>query len=394
MNKLVNQLIVRGLLAPSLGSLVRIAAWAVLTIVFASVVLPDRQVDRAADAYNRAASTEFVENVGSQRGDQRGFASRNVPGFRVAWTAGSSIQSISPDLYTFVPIEVRDRLPTLRDEPVYVDMYFLSGMRTVDEYAAVLQAIDSEPDMLVVTLNPLWVLNDLAIQGWDNLDGHTAATNLLRPSAWPLIASTAGPADLAWGVAGTQVDVIEDRYHWGTRLSVRLDDVQLLDIAPAEERTPTELQEIAAMQLPVNFWGKYRPTVEPGASLADRQVALFERSINSKSSISDTALDLLFQAVKRSGIPTYVYVAPVDPDAIANLETDKALAQIELRLSEYAATYSSDVVHIDPTSATRDLEPFEFNDIVHLAEVGPLADHLADKLCRLARDNHIEADCR
>lgn len=393
MNKLVDQLIARRLLVPSLGSLLRIATWAVLTIVAISVVLPDRQVDRAADAYNRTASTEFVENVGSQRGDQRGFAPRNTPGFRIAWTAGSSIQSISPDLYTFIPIQVRDRLPTLREEPVYVDMYFLSGMRTVDEYAAVLRAIDSDPDMLVVTLNPLWALNDLAVQGWDNLDGHTAATNLTTPSAWPLTASLVGPADLAWGLAGTQVDVIEDRYHWGTRLSVRLEDVKLLDVAPAEDATPTELQKIAAMQIPVSFWAGYRPTVDPGAALADRQVALFERSINSQSSVSETALELLFEAVEQSGIPTYVYVAPVDPEAIANPETDRALAQIEDRLSEYEERYSSSIVHIDSSSAIRQLDPFEFNDIVHLAEVGPFADHLATKLCELARDNDIEANC-
>ncbi len=393
MQRLVRHLTQRRLLVPSFWSTFRILGWIILTLAGASFVIPDREIDLTANQYNQAASTPFVQTVSADRGDQRGFAARDVAGFRIAWTAGSSIQSINPDRYTFVPIEVQQHIRTLNNQPAFVDMYFLSGMRLFDEYGAVLEALSSSPDMLVVTLNPLWVLNDLAIQGWDNLDGHTLGNTLLRPSTWNLSASLAGPSDLAWVTLARYFNVVNDRYQWGTSLARRVEGTTLLKIGETPETEPTELQRIAAMQIPVEFWTLYAPSVAPNSPLDVRQLALFERELGSMSSFNESVLDEMFRAIRDSGVPTYVYVAPVDPTAIADPKIDQALQIVEQRIASIGARYETRSLVVESRTAIRFLEPFEFNDIVHLGEVGPFASYLANEICSVAMINEIEGDC-
>ena len=74
---------------------------------------------------------------------------------------------------------------------VSTDIYYLNAIRLADELAALSTALAAKPDLVVVSLNPVWVMNDLAVQQWGYLDGELA-----RHSAWP-------PSRLAGGgVAG------------------------------------------------------------------------------------------------------------------------------------------------------------------------------------------------
>jgi hypothetical protein len=69
----------------------------------------------AADPYNATAPDASVRSITSARGDPRGFTPTTKDGvFKIAWIAGSEIQSIGDDhYYTFLPMAVRPLIPTV-----------------------------------------------------------------------------------------------------------------------------------------------------------------------------------------------------------------------------------------------------------------------------------------
>jgi hypothetical protein len=376
-------------------TLARVLAWMVATLVLIGLAVPDRDVDLARDKYNRQSATDDVRVVGTERGDQRGFApTPDADMFKIAWIAGSSIQGVDPSNPTFVPVELQKRLAMVDGRPVSIDIYFLSGMRIIDQYAAVLAALEAEPDMIVVTLNPVWVLNDRAVQGWDNLDGILAADLLSSPRDWRLLASIVSPSDLLGGTVGRRFDAYDDRYHWGQRLHDRLGDFSLLDSAPLPpEADPTELEEIAAMQIPIYFWDEYAPTVGDDVTGVARRAAAFQRGGDAPSGVNQAALRGMFRQLADTEIPVYLYLAQIDEAVLDDPRVSAAVQLIEQRIESIAAETEATNVVLQPRSVSRTLTGLPFKDIVHLYDVTELTNYLATELCDVLRVQGHEPSC-
>ena len=171
------------------------------------------------------------------KNDTRGFATTHDKGaFTIAWIGASENQSISSTKYTFVPAEVRKILPEIGDRPVVVDLYFLSGARIVDLYAAAQAAQASDADMVVLSLNPLWVFNDTAVQDWFNLNGETFVNAAADPSASPVLAATQTPRDVTLGEAARVFDAIRNRWTYSKSVRDLISHLSFLDTAT---RPPT-----------------------------------------------------------------------------------------------------------------------------------------------------------
>jgi hypothetical protein len=382
--------------APTWPSTGRIALWFVVGLLAVGVAVPERPGDPLHSPYRAQISSPHVFNVAAERGDQRGFFPTSVSDdqFRIAWIAGSSIQGVDPDHRTFLPGELQHDLHTIDDREVVIDMYFLSGIRIVDEYAAVLQAIDSDPDMIVVTLNPIWMLNDRAIQGWDNLNGRLLSTAANTTSSWPVLASLVGPADALWALAEGGADVFADRYHWGIRLSDRFGDSTVLDVVPAEpEQDPTELEQIAAMQTPVFFWDRYDNIVDDDISGAARQAAVFEYVARTRSAIARLAVQGIVEALDASDIPSYVYVAQFDDEALKSEPVDRALNDVEDYLAEIVHDRVGEHMIVRTESAVRAVGDLDFRDPIHVYDVAPMTDYLYGELCEFTAGEGWEASC-
>jgi hypothetical protein len=384
---------------PSWRSLVRVGLWFLVGLVAINAVVPDQRRDLTTDRYNAAAPDAWVRSITAERGDPRGFTPTTNDGvFKIAWIGGSEIQSINKGSYTFLPMAVRRHLTTVDGRPVSIDMYFVSGMRLVDEYAAVGAAIADGVDLVVVSLNPVWVLNDLAVQGWDNFNGTLVRTNVTRPAAWPLVASLVGPGDALWSLAADELGFVDDRYQWGQRLQARVDELSVLrDPAPAAPGAgtarPSELDRIREMTIPVEFWSTYAPTVDPSAPLAERQAALFERSASSRSTFNDDVLDRIGDAVTKSGIPTLVYTAAVSDAVLDDPRIATQLETIERRLADHASAFDSTRVRYEPQTIARRAPGMKFNDVVHVADLGPLANVMTSDVCKLLTATGHRPEC-
>ena len=287
----------------------------------------------------------------------------------------------------------RQAIPTVDGEEVSIDMYFLSGWagRRVRRCSPP----STMPRRIVVSLNPVWVLNDLAVHGWDNLDPGLAVRTLGRPAAWPVSASLLGPSDLLWGLAA-RLHVIDDRYQWGAALQRRVDRLTLVGDVPATAATDDaaldELDQIRAMTIPVEFWGRYTPNVDPSEPLAVRQAALFGRGASSESNLNSRVLDLIGDAVSDSGVPTLVYTAAVSDEVLDDPAIATQVETIEGLLADHAPAFDGAAVTYDPQTIARRVTGMTFNDVVHVDDMGGLPAVMAADLCQLLTrtDHHPE----
>ncbi len=377
-------------------SLLRIVAWVVVGLLCIGWLWPAARPSLASNPYNKVLKSPDVRVVTLDKNDTRGFApTHDTDAFTIAWIGASENQSISKAKYTFVPAEVQKIIPEIGGRPVVVDMYFLSGARIVDLYSAAQAAQASDADMIVLSLNPLWVFNDAAVQDWFNLNGETFVHDATDPSAWPLLAATQTPQSVTLGAAAGAFDSIRDRWTYSHDVRDLISHLSLLDTSAGvrDPGPPSELAKIKAMTLPLNFWNQYRPPVDPNADTAARQLGLLEQSDPNGGTFNDIVVRQLLGSLRSWDKPALLYVPPIAPEVLTDPATNEALARIESHLADVAAGYDSSRLTVLPESLARSLPPLEFNDIVHLKDVGPLAADLAARICDQLAADQITTAC-
>ena len=366
-------------------SLLRIIAWAAAGLVLIGILHPLQQPKYSANKYNAVIKDPMARIVTMDKNDPRGFHRRTSDGnaFTIAWVGPSTLQSISKTHYSFIPADVRARIPEIDGRPVVVDIYFMSGARDLDLYAAVQAALHSDADMIMIDMNPLWLFNDRAVQAWDNLNGTTATTMLDQPSSWGLAAEFYSPSDVVLGLAGTHVAAIRDRWSYSAAIRDKVQVFDRLDVShpPPATTHPSQLDQIAAMSEPLDFWTKYRPTVKASASVRDRQLSFLEQSDVSGGTVSDEIISQLLASLARSGLPAYVYVPPLAPDTMADPGISATLAGIESHLGHLAAQHRAPLLQVNNESLGRFLPRMPFNDLVHVQDDGPEVTFLAQAIC-------------
>jgi len=379
----------------SMGSIARILAVAAISFLLIGSLFPDRHRVYEDSNYNRVngIATDGVARITSGgRSDLHGFQPRvDDDSFRIAWVGGSSIQSIGDDFYTFIPAEVARAMPTIDGgRQVTTDVYFLSGIRALDNYMAVLAAVDDEPDMIVVTINPAWVFNNTATRGWDELDPHAVQLLAADPRSATLFAPYLAPSDVVLGAASYASAPVRDRIRHSKAISDRLSGFTLLDRAtPNEVDPPDELDQVRAMNIPVAFWRKYRLAPIPDQTLGERQAQILLESDLDARSINRAVLDDMARITANSGIPTYVYVAPVNHEFLEDPVVDEAVADIEAEIASHADRWSAANQRFVPTNLSRYIEPFAFADLIHIQEPDAVSNYLAPELCGfLAETGH------
>jgi hypothetical protein len=380
-------------------SLLRILAWTLVGLFVIGAVVTPHPVSLNASAYNRKIKTHWVRDVTLDKNDPRGFQRKKDPSaFTVAWVGPSTLQNISPQRYSFIPADVRERIPSINGKPVKIDMYFLSGARVFDLYAATLNALATKPDMLLVDLNPVWLFNDTAITNWTNLNGLTLRYLAQDPKSWPLMAAFDQPQDLALGLASRRLSSVRDRWSLAEEVRDELDRWSPLTIpakpsGAAPRVDPRSLKGVAAMTSPLDFWQTFRPPADPKSDRLVRQLGLLRQSRTDGSILNDLVVNQLLAAMASSKVPAIAYVPPVNPELFSVPGSDEALAAIENHLGQLASQHAASTLIVKNQSAGRGLPPLRFNDLVHLAEDGPFVTYLSDLICGQLLALHDTTSC-
>ncbi len=383
---------------PTPWSLLRIAVLTLAALLLASLVVPSRPGQTRTAPYNSGLASATTRNVTLPLNDPRGFKpTPKRKTFRVAWIGGSELLGVAPRHGAFIPRLVNDQIGRVDGHRTSTDIYFLNAIRLADELAAQTSAVSAKPDMVVVSLNPVWVLNDLAVQQWGYLDGVLARGSVWPPSRWPVASALVSPGDLGWRVLSGLSKPIQDRYDWGVKESAKSDSFTFLD--SKRDTAPPPLTGLGALgqRRPVDFFfgdylaGAKKSTTNQG--LRDTQLRILQREIDSKSSMNRSVLAQMFELARHSGIPTYFYVPPIDPKVYGAGGGKKYLDKVRQMLASATRGRTNGKVVFDPQGLQDRVPPVKYEDIVHVLQPKPEARVLAGDLCRLLEKQGRDAKC-
>lgn len=381
-----------GLLS-SWASVGRIAAWMLAGFTLVAAVAPVPERDQRATSFNQFMMDPYVLEIGADINDLRGFHPREHGDevFKIGWVGASSVQVRTPEGERFYPQIIRERVSEIDARPLEIDMYFLSGMRIWDEYMALLAAISDDVDLLVVTLNPMWVFNDDAITGWNNLGPSGARDLLSEPQAWPYAPLVITPSEALLGTVGHQFEAIDGHWSYGQALRKRIADWTPLDRSqpPVSDGEPSELATVTAMRNPINFWWAYRNARPTGMTTEGNHAWELNNANPDGRTFNKAVVGWMADAVVDSGIPTLVYLAPIASSSLEDPRVDDALAGIEARLAEYTDDFEADHVHFEHLSLSRELPYLEFRDLIHLLEFEEPVALLQGRLCNLVESQDM-----
>ena len=269
---------------PSAWSLVRILCFTLLGLLVISLVVPYKPGELISP-WNKVKGTNRSHIVSLQLGDTRGYAPAAPPGsYRIAWVGGSEILGVRPRHQSIIPGLVNNRINEVDGKRTATDVYFQNAMRLADELSSLHRALASKPDLVVVSLNPVWVLNDLAVQQWGYLDGLLARGSVWPPSDWPVAASLVSPGDVGWKGLSTLFGSIDDRLYWGTKLTEKTADLSFLDkVAEGVEPAPTGLGASGCGDRSTSCGEVPRAVPAHRALLDTSSSAVLQRGVHSKS---------------------------------------------------------------------------------------------------------------
>ena len=375
----------RGLVGyvPSAWSLVRIVCFTLLGLQVMSLVVP-YQPGELVSPWNRVKGTNRSHVVSLQLGDTRGYAPSAPPGaYRIAWVGGSEILGVRPRHQSIIPGLVNNRINEVDGKRTATDVYFQNAMRLADELSSLHRALASKPDLVVVSLNPVWVLNDLAVQQWGYLDGLLARGGAWPPAAWPVAASLVSPGDVGWKGLSTLFGSIDDRLYWGTELTEKTANRSFLSkVEGGSEPAPTGLGALG-LRRPVDFFAEHREHLPANPSLLDRQLALLRTGVNPSATLNRHVLQDMLDATRRAGVDAYFYVPGIAPQVYAEPEGARSVDQLRELLAEAARGHTSTRVHFDTQGLQDRVPPTTYKDIIHKLDPEPEVTVLTEDLCAL-----------
>lgn len=364
--------------------LLRIALFTLALLVLAALLLPAVPVRATFD--DDLAGTGITPMATSSndsrwvRDDIATFPVTDRP--RVAWISGSSVlirdglsvQRVIPDL-------VNQALA----QPADLYMYTLTGQRALDTYLLTQDAIARQPDLLVLTINPFWILNEQAVYYKANLFNRGASL-WWNSRDWSKQLLLVPPSAHLWNIAGRHLPIIARRYDYQRALLTRVRGPRTGGSTQQESKQPARAFDYSQ---PLTFWiaqRKYKGDLsELAPDGADLNVALWQAEAMIASHpdsgvMPRELLEDLLQTIADSGIPAVLYMAPVAPELLENAAAAATYATLKARFQELTAPHQGPGLQI-LTDVPADISnSLEFADYLHLREPGRLPAWLAARI--------------
>jgi hypothetical protein len=387
------------------GSLLRIHAWALAFLLIVSALAPTHDLNRNVRRFFGP-----VQKLQRNFSDQRAFApspfGRRV--FHIAWIFGSEgeLQVKSGFPPTLGPSLLKS-LPEIGKKKVVVDAYDLSGMKLGDLYMTLLDALAAKPDLVMLSLNPVWVMNPVAVHRWPQLDARAALELAKRPAQWPLGAALLSPSDLLWGVVESKLTPLRERFYWSGRVHTLVDDLGPLDrshlILGTLARRPDRTQVLLAQQA-LTFWAAYRLHLFPRGDFGtpkqipqgpEQWARWVDVSNNGDNQMNAVLLRAIGAELRDAGIPSVVYLAQANGAWLASSKSfARAVAGVERQLAGFRGAFRARNVLYQPQNLSHFISGLVYQDEAHITNAGTAGPYFASQVCRVLAQVGRGAGCR
>ncbi len=354
LNKLTDWLSI----TPNKWSLFRIILWTLLFLTTAHFLVPKVKPQLP---YADEMEGDFTP-IASSTSDPRYVRNdlKTLPENSILWVAGSSItiKQYEDDLLTYLPASFDI------DNPQYVSLKI--AQRSLDTYTLIDDAISRQPAMLVIVLNPFWILNDNSLFFKKNV--MNAGASQWKNSLVPLLAS---PANMLWGVAGRHHNLTANGH----------DYLKLAKKSQTKDKKPKAHKQVTkkiSYNQPLLFWSTQRYADGKDFSnfgAKEWQIEAMNQNNLTQSVWSEKLLRQTLDKIKDSNIPTLIYVAPVSP-TLERTPAREAYRTVIHQLRAIMAPYKSDKISIITDFNPELVKTLDYIDYMHLRDSGDLPDRI------------------
>lgn len=389
MNRIITLLTGRLGVFRTWASFGRVVVWVVVWCVVVSLVVAPRlpvHTDREVVADVPASGVRYVAPL--SRADLAGYLPPTDDGevFKVAWIGGSEVKLREVS----VPGSFDQRLSAVDGLPLVIDSYNVIAPRMIDVLRAVDSAVASGADAIVVALNPAWTRSEWSMRDWPNLDVSNVGTLWSRRSTWSWALALTSPADYGWRIGRAAFPLVEAQTRLSDDARDRVDELDIV-LRPDEPRD-TEPGDPRLPSNPTAFWlvDEYGTPILGGA---DIRVGGIIAGVGPSQAEAEFFARLLVDTVSDAGVPTFMYTTPFAAESLADPAFDARARDVEEFWRSIGATIDDPLIELESRSLSRDYASAgTFLNNVHMADPGPFADILVERLCAqwLAADSTWE----
>lgn len=364
------------------ASMARIVIWVVVFLIAAHLFAPNTTPQLP---FTAEMMEQDLTPLASTPSDPRYMRldKKTVEDNSIIWVGGSSlaIKEDGQEDYTFLPSQVK----TDHNQYIAIKM----GSRLLDTYTMTLDAIERQPDVLFVALNPFWILNDNAFFFKTNVF-NAGASLWANHKDWQLNMLLSSPGNMLWSVAGKHHKVIGNSYDFLKLLvpkSMKVKKtVQPKEIEPLQGRQKVtnetiEIEATVSYKKPIVFWTDKRFETHKETRFGDPtiwQEKIMAYQNAETSHLGQNILKNLFYHVKKSNIPTLIYLAPTDYSFTKTPALD-AYRNVQKHVNIIADDYQSDNINLVRIPQWV-YSSIEFSDYLHLKNSGNLPDFLGAQI--------------
>ena len=376
------------------GALIRVGVWALFFFVLISAGFVKKGLDSKLILYYKQLEGTAVRPMSMAKSDSRGFREgrasipKNTP--YVVWVGGSSLHvrdrlnnnSKKWGYETFIPLEVQAILTPKLDCDIHFDLYIQSAQRLFDQYLCLLDGLDNEPDLVVLTLNPVWMLNAKAPTLWTNAYSATVARGNAGIGDMALMLLFDGPGKIFEGAVAYFSPLVKNRQDY------KLDPTKTISpllgsAVKGQKPSQDKLAQALGMSQPMQFWAMFEKMGGNIGDAADWQRAAMSYVDTRGRSLNHKILDKIFDCLEKAHMPAIVYTAPVVPWVLEDPVLREAVAANEEALEKLARKYDDSQIRVIDENPTRFLRDLEFRDMVHLKNSAQLSAFLAEEVEKL-----------
>ncbi|MCI5060505.1 MAG: hypothetical protein MRY79_05470 [Alphaproteobacteria bacterium] len=355
------------------ASLLRIVIWTFAFLILFHFTLPKVPVHLP---YQNAMTEQNLTPIATSTNDLRWsrLDQQQLPENSILWISGSShaIHTPQTNKFTFLPSLVAPQLNGEYSHALNLKM----ATRAMDNYTAILDGIKRKPAAMIVVLNPFWTLNERALFFKTNLmnRGLDYWTNI---KDWPLIPLSISPGNLLWHAVGRHYAPTANSYD----ILKHLKKSGAISPARKAKKHKKKKSRISYNQSAM-FWiinREFKDQEFKKFGVNDWQNTVMAFNDLKYNRWSEHLLRRSFEAITKSHIPTFIYVAPVNP-ALENQMSYPHYQEVINRISQIASEYKSDHLRVVTHIPANIIRSMTFKDYLHLTNSGEFDEYLVKEI--------------
>jgi hypothetical protein len=356
-------------------ALLRVALWTLCFMYMLSWAFPPERIPqkRISKHIHSDRIVSMLYGVNYSRGFWKDVPEKDANRFRIAWLADSSLlirkthwfEEKAPSKTSDIPYFLTERVAeNLRiddgREPQILQYQLTAGM-IYDDYLSILHAIEQEPDMIIFTMNPIWMFSNKQAFFWKNLVPEATGLIPLRPRDMASFLMFAKPAQVAQGLLSPIVPVLGNRQEYNESYNRFL-----------AQHLPGPSGGLGANKhpvIPIRNWliAEQGYTEQEVWNPKHVEFGVFTKYFDaSDNSINTRIFELMVRALGDSGIPAFLYTAPVNPVVFSNAKAKRNIEFMNARITQTVNTLGGPEIRVWLSNPGHQVPNIHYLDFVHM----------------------------